>query len=409
MERSLIKNIEEWYDDSNKKLLIVTGAAGVGKTWLIEQFCERQSIEYIRPDRIKSACKELCTAEDKKLIFADNVDGKEQLEAIRNILLETAGDNLLGNYRIIMAGRMVCEHVYRDAFNDIFTDEEVMCVRLYPVSFAEFVKALQATYRMDAYNMLKIYMIVGGMPECICSFIKDGDLTRVREKQRTMIDNLHFGIGHSDVRVLKKCHEVIKSLPNQPWEATGFTLRKISANARERDYACAISLLEDYGVVSRIQRFGGSSGRESKNYKLYLMDVGLYGALSGMNERTIYCEEDLFDKTMVINFTIQELMAYGISEKWHMCYWNGHRIKAKLPIVLAGENTLVPMELMARESAISRSMNSFLLKYQVNQVIKVLNPLRRKTKDIELQKITDDFFAELYQLENVKTCLTIWE
>lgn len=421
VERSLTKYIKEWYDDAGKRLLIVAGAGGVGKTWLIDRFCSWQSQECIRLDMKEKTCEELRRreaverlikygenvdriqeTEKERLIFADNVNSKEQLEAFHNLLLKLAGDKVLNKLRVIIVGRVVCEKVYRDIFKDILTDEELTYLRLYPMSFSEFTGVLPASYRMDAYNMLKIYMIVGGMPECVSLFIENGDLTKVREKQKKMINNIHFSIGCSDVRLLKKCQEVIRSLPAQPWEGTGFTLRKVNTNARERDYGLAIKLLEDYGIVCRLQRFDGNRKTESKNYKLQLLDVGLYGALSEMNERTIYDEEKLFDKTMVTMFAVQELMAYGINTGWKICYWNGQRIKAKLPIVLGGGNTLVPVELMARENVRSKSLSSFLEKYDASGVVRVLNPLIRGSADKGLQKNKGDIIIKLYQLEELE-------
>lgn len=371
MERMMMKSVEEWYESNREKVLFMKGAAGVGKTWLIKEFCRRQDIEYIylsvpSPDYVKKAAT---------LIFFDDINSLTDMKKAADILDKMKADERLKDYDVIMAGRIADEKMYDNAF----PDRKIMkYLEIHPMNFREFYDAVIEKYKFGSFDVLKMYMVTGGMPDIVKIFLEDGNLTQVRAHQRNIAEKICRNFNDTERCKLSKEEEILWSVPAQmSCRSKSFTFRQIHKNARAREYEGAINNLIQHGIIYRICRFAPKSDHGITNYKLMIFDIGLLGMLAGMSENAIFEERELFAGEYVAAFFMQELISYG-ADSSDIRYWCKPRAKARLSVVLETGDKIMPVELMAYAGKKSKSVESFMDMYRVFQVVRVMKPEKRE-------------------------------
>lgn len=382
MERMIMDAVSNWYDNGSENILFISGAKGVGKTWFIKEFCRLKNIP--------------------ALLTFDDINSREALEYAEKEIIKLEEDNKLSDCKVIMAGRIMDE-----AFcGEQIAGKSVRNIYMYPMNYVEFHTAISEKYDYDDYNMLKLYMVVGGLPKCVYSFINEGDLTLVRALQRELVSNIHVSIPEGNKCLLEKCRHIIKAIPVQKDEGTGFKLRKVHKNARDREYGVAIECLERYGIVYRLERLAQEADTESRNYKLIFYDIGLFGAMAELDERMIFSDEAFSHRALIANYIVQELVSYGIRSDWNICYWHKPRAKAKLPVVLVSKGlgngkNILPVDIMGKENLRTKSMKSFLEIYSLRHVIRFLTPSKSIRSKISQSDVKEDIEMELYRVGDI--------
>lgn len=375
MKRMVMKSVEEWYERSREKVLFIRGATGVGKTWLIREFCRERDTEYIylsvpslsymSTDYIKKSAT---------LIVFDDINSLSDMEKAADILSEIKADERLRGYDVIMAGQIADDKMY----DYVFPNKDIVeYLEMYPMNFSEFYTAVSPKYKFGKFDILKMYMITGGMPDVVKIFLEDGNLTKVRACQRVLMEKMFRSFNDGGGCKTSKEEEILWSVSEQmSGKSTGFTFRQVNKNARAREYENAIDNLLLHGIIYRIYRFAPKSDHGIANYKLMIFDIGLWGMLAGMSETAVFEEREIFDREHVAAFLTQELISYG-TKSYYVRYWYKPRAKARLSVVLEMGDKIMPVELMACAGKKSKSMESFMDMYRVFQVIRVMKPERR--------------------------------
>ena len=217
MYREKINDLLHWKDKPNRKPLVLNGARQVGKSWLVHQFGS---------EHFEGKVITINFEKQKELhqIFQTNFDVKRilfELELALNLKVEEAKDLLffdeiqacpeaLGSLRyffedksglhLIAAGSLL-DFEFR---NQPYPVGRVDIMNLHPLTFYEFLiarnrhstalflksgpKEFPDSFESFLVEDLQLYLIVGGMPECVKHFIEHNDLNAVKEIQ----DNLLF-------------------------------------------------------------------------------------------------------------------------------------------------------------------------------------------------------------------------
>ena len=369
MERMIMEEMENWYEHKDKGILCISGGPKVGKTGVVKEFCRLRSIKYIylsARDNITADKVEMT-----ELLIIDDINREAHMEAVKSAMAAYTYEN------VVLVGQIREDKMRKN----IFTQENnIKYINMYPMNFSEFCLEVEKRYRYGRTELLKIYFITGGLPQCVSAFIRTGDLTFVREVQRDILEEIcrEFTEGARESR--SKEEDIIRSMPYQV-ENVGFIFRKIHSNAREREYGQAVRNLEEHGVVYKIQRFPRTDAGKRTGFKLVLFDVGLLGMLCGIEERAVYAEERLLDKMIMTNYLLQESIGRNIRDVYEIYYWKKERAKAKLPIVLIGRQdgkSIVAVDIMPRADICSKSARSFLEEYPTTKVISISNPFRQQ-------------------------------
>ncbi len=247
---------------------------------------------------------------------------------------------------------------------------------IYPLTFDEFLNAidsgLYAYYEsiqkeqvieqifhqrlLDAYNY---YLIIGGMPECVSSWIKYKDPAMVSKIQRELIEvyendfSKHNGKVNSG-RILMVFRSIVSQLakPNEK-----FMYGAVREGARARDFEEAIEWLVSAGMLNRVYNVSKmehplSAFDKLDQFKLFVFDTGLLKQMSGVDNSAILLRTDYqFKGPLTENYVLQQLQGQFEVEPRYYSDKNG-----EIDFVVQNKMEIIPIEVKGGED---RSANSF--------------------------------------------------
>lgn len=257
---------------------------------------------------------------------------------------------------------------------------------LHPLSFSEFLMAMKETnllsllqshnweliktFRSRYTELLKQYYFVGGMPEAVDFFSKEKDFAETRNIQNAILSAYEQDFSkHAPNEIIPRLRMLWNSIPSQlSKENKKFIYGLVREGARAREYETALSWIEDYGLIHRINRiskagFPLKAYNDPKSFKLYVSDVGLLCALSGLSEKILLDGNVLFSEfkgALTEQYVLQQLIA---ENNIHPYYWSGERSTAEVDFIIEKENNFYPIEVKAEENLQAKSLKSFRDKF----------------------------------------------
>lgn len=261
---------------------------------------------------------------------------------------------------------------------------------LFPLSFFEFLTALGKTELRTALedaiifaelsdpihelvtDLLKYYYIVGGMPEAVRKYLKnESDLESVRKVQRDILDayELDF-VKHAEPHEAIKISKVWGSLSAQlAKENKKFMFSKIQPSARAREYEDSITWLENAGLILKAHlvstpKIPLDASQVQQVYKVFLLDVGLLGAMSRLPPKIVLEKHQLFTEfkgAFSENFVAQELTV----DHCPLYYWS-YEYKAEMDFLLPFDTDLVPLEVKSDQGRNMKSLQFYSDKFHPN-------------------------------------------
>ena len=284
MKRTAIKDLYQWKESNNRKPLIMLGARQVGKTWLMQEFAKEAYS--------KSAYVNFEDNEMLKDLFAHDFDITRIVNSIQwstgvsidentLIILDEIQEARRGitalkyfaekapQYHVIAAGSLLGISMHQ---NDSFPVGKVDFMHLYPLSFFEFMDAIGESsmtelliskdwpmitmFRNKFEERLRQYYFVGGMPEAVNSFVKEGDPLKVRNIQKAIIESYERDFSkHAPAIEVPRIRMVWKSIPAQlAKENKKFIYGVVKEGARAKDFELAIEWLKDAGLIHKVNR-----------------------------------------------------------------------------------------------------------------------------------------------------------
>lgn len=270
---------------------------------------------------------------------------------------------------------------------------------LRPMSFVEFVRAVSGDLLADALlhadvdlltasddllgQRLKEYFVIGGMPEVVDSFRRDGDVTECRRLQLQVLSDYDGDFGkHVPTRILECLRLVWRSLPGQfARKNKKFVYGVVRAGARARDFEESLQWLRDYGVVYRVPRVSTLrfplSGYESvSGFKLFCVDVGPLGALAGLDPSVALGGSSLFTEfkgAMTEQYVAQELSGLGLLP----VYWSSSTGSAEVDFAIDHRAGALPIEVKAHENLRAKSLRAACEKFGLTRAVRTsLSPYR---------------------------------
>ena len=391
--------LKEWKDSKNRKPLLIYGARQVGKTWLMKNFGKTEFSTFIyinfekeiqlrgifetdyNPQRIIKLI-EIHTNQKiefgKTLLILDEIqEAKGGLTALKYFNEELPELHLIG------AGSLLGIALKQQTS---FPVGQVEFLNLYPLNFGEFLKAsgntslfnlliekdwsLIETFKSKYINLLKQYYYVGGMPEVVNSFIEDEDYNKVRTIQQNILTSYEQDFSkHAPLEIIPRIRMIWNSVISQlAKENKKFVYGLIKEGARAKDFELALSWLEDYGLIYKIQRTKKSNVplaaySDLGIFKLYVIDIGLLGALGNLNARILVENDSLFNEfkgSLTEQYVLQELIQM---KKNQVHYWSNDSGSAEIDFIFEQDSKIIPLEVKAGENLQAKSLKTFSLKY----------------------------------------------
>jgi uncharacterized protein len=401
MIRTLLSTLKNWKSTKNRKVLLLRGARQVGKTYIVRElakdfdhylevnFEKNADVKHffdqnLDPDRIctnLSAYYGIPVIDGKTLLFFDEI--QSCLKAIQSLRFFYESKPGL---HVIAAGSLL-----EFALEDITSwgVGRIRSLYMYPMSFDEFLLAnnedalielkrnasesnpLNPAFHDKLKDYLKKFLIIGGMPEAVQTFINNR--TDIHAVQNVLADitisyNDDFAKYKSRIPVLR-LREVMESVVKQSGGKYIYSKAgQLSSPAQAKE---AIALLEMAGLVYKVYHTSGEgiplgAGANYKKFKALLHDIGIFQQLSGLrlSELLIANNIDLLNKGNIAEtFAGLELIKYSdVHEKKQLFYW--HREKrgssAEVDYVIEMNGKPVPVEVKSGSTGKMQSMHRFL-------------------------------------------------
>lgn len=407
MIRFAMDNLVEWKDKKNRKPLIIMGARQVGKTWLMKEFGKKYYaktayISFYNNNRMKKVFDMdfdieriimnlniesgiSITPNDTLIILDEIQDAPKVLESLK-YFCENAPE-----YHVVAAGSLLGVAIHEGVSYPV---GKVDLMDLYPLSYREFLyamgeKQLSDVLKTKDYSVidnfsdkylfwLKNYYYTGGMPAVVDFFREDKDYAGVRNIQKDILRQYKGDFGkHVDAPNLPRIRMVWESIPMQlAKENKKFFFGQIKKGARSSDYEIAIQWLLDCGLIYKVHRVNEphvplSAYKSMNAYKLFMLDVGLLGAMSEIDAVSILEGNDIFVEfkgALTEQYVLQQL----ISDTSYTPYYFGTD-KATFEqdfLIQIGKNA-VPIEVKAEINTKSQSLKSYCEKYKPETAIRL--------------------------------------
>lgn len=400
MYRIAMEKLYRWKVSRRRKPLLIQGARQVGKTWLMKEFgrAAYRDMVYINFDS-NSRMAELFASDlntdrlimgielyagkkidpDSTLLIFDEVQEVPRALSSLKYFYENAPQ-----YHIICAGSLLGIALHEGTS---FPVGKVDFLELYPLSFREFLMAVTGTqfaklldsqdykmitsFKQTYIEALKQYYFIGGMPEAVKNFTEERDFYEVREVQKRILAAYEQDFSkHAPLEIAPKIRMVWNSIPSQlAKENKKFLYGLVREGGRAKEYETAIMWLCDCGLVYKIERVKGGgiplkAYVDQKAFKLFVVDVGLLGCMTGLSPKILLDGKDLFKEfkgALTEQYVCQQLKTL---ENLSIYYYTNDRGSCEVDFVVdTGERT-VPVEVKAEVNLKAKSLKTYYEKYQ---------------------------------------------
>ncbi|MCL2009566.1 MAG: ATP-binding protein [Synergistaceae bacterium] len=403
MNRNAFDKLVAWKNDPDKKPLILKGARQVGKTWLMHEFGKKQYQDYVsfnfdeeeefksifeqnkNPHRVVELLGLLSGRKiipEKTLIIFDEI---QECPAALNALKyfrEKANE-----YHVVAAGSLLGTLL---ASPKSFPVGQVNLLELCPLYFDEFLSAtdqplykyliqiekdqpIEKVFHVRLLEAYDLYLLIGGLPECVASWVKYKDPQRIGKIQKELITIYENDFAkHSGKVNSGKILLVFRSIVTQLGKGNEkFIYGCIKPGARAREYEEAIEWLVSAGMLNRVYNVSKPEhplkAFDQLNYfKLFLFDTGLLKHMAGIDNSAILLKSDYqFKGALTENFVLQQLQ--GFSDVQPRFYADGHM---EIDFLLQDGTNIIPVEVKSGEQKNAPSFKSYINRRQPQTAIR---------------------------------------
>ena len=415
LKRNAIADLKKWKDDAERKPLVIRGARQVGKTWLMREFGQTCYDHFVyfnfdEEDELKSIFEtnknpqrivellsmvagEKILPGETLIIFDEVQECPEALNTLK-YFKEKAND-----YHVIAAGSLLGTLLAQPKSYPVGM---VNLLDLYPLTYDEFLEAtdpaLYAYYEniqkdqpiedifhnrlLDAYNN---YLIIGGMPECVTSWVNYKDPARVSQIQRELIEiyendfSNHNGKVNSG-RILMVFRSIVSQLAKSNEK---FIYGAVRQGGRARDFEEAIEWLVSAGMLNRVYNVAKmehplSAFDKLDQFKLFLFDTGLLKHMAGIDNSAILLKNDYqFKGPLTENYLLQQLRGQFEVEPRYFSAKN-----SKIDFVLQKGMEIIPVEVKGGEDKSAPSFKRYVSEHHPEYALRFSKRGYRKDGEI---------------------------
>lgn len=422
-KRKIYDRILKWKQESNgSTALMIQGARRIGKSTIVEEFAKREYSSYLiidfnkASDVVRSLFDDLM---DLKFIFL-------QLQTIYNVVLEDRKSVIIfdevqkcpkarqaikylvqdGRYDYIETGSLIS---IKKNTKDITIPSEEEQIDMYPMDFEEFRWALGdavsiplirtfyekclplgAAHRIKQRD-LRLYMLVGGMPQAVNEYLNTNNLAMVDAMKRRIIKL--YSDDFLKIDPTGKLSKLFMSIPSQlSKKSTRFYINSVVGDLDEDTKAEMLINLEDSKAVlvsfhSDDPNVGMSLTQDFSKYKLYVADTGLFVTMvfwdKDFAENIIY-QKLLADKLeanlgyIYENLVAQMLTAAG-NKLFYYTFEKDDKHSFEIDFLLSRGNKICPIEVKSSGYKTHASLDAFRVKYSS----RIKNSYLLYTKDLQ--------------------------
>lgn len=396
LKRKIERRLEKFYSDPNKSALLIDGARQVGKSFIVESFGRSHyesvvTIDFLHQEEARAIFTDVTDASEiltritafsrqplipgKTLVFFDEIQECVEVVTYIKYLVQE------GSCRYILSGSLLGVEIKNVKSEPVgYMDD----VTMYPMDFEEFVlavgerpellnaarsawendKPLAKVFHDRLSKLLRLYLVVGGMPAVVQRYVDTKDIRQVVDEQKKILKYYRKDISKYDERNALRIRAVFDRLaPELNDKNKRFYADSVGEIGRFDRLADEFLWLKEAGVA--IPAFNVEEpkqplilARRPNFFKLFMNDVGLLAALymDGIQLKILNGETDINFGAIYENFVAQELKAHGFEPN----YYNSAKF-GELDFVVEYKTKVLPIEVKSgkhyeRHRALTRIM-----------------------------------------------------
>lgn len=398
MKRNVLNQLLDWKQKKNRKPLILNGARQVGKTYILREFGEKyyQKVAYVNCD--KNEMVEKIFAQDYNIdrillslsaLLHVNIESENTLIIFDEIQENPTVLNSLKyfcedapQYHVAVAGSLLGISLHSDVS---FPVGKVDMIKMYPMTFDEFLLAIGEQSLVEVLakgdfslidslslrfiDCLRQYYYVGGMPAAVLEFSETKNLEEVRNIQKQILFDYRRDFSkHAPSQEVPRINMVWDSIPSQlAKENKKFIFGTLKKGARASEFEMAIQWLIDAGLVYQVHRVSAPGMplkfyAEMSVFKLFVLDIGLMGAMVDAPAESILVADTLF-KEYKGAFTELFVLTQFMSHNLPIYYFSSNDSRVEIDFIVQHGTTITPIEVKAEENVHSKSLRTFIAKH----------------------------------------------
>ncbi|MGA8853025.1 MAG: AAA family ATPase [Christiangramia sp.] len=405
-DRHISGHLENWKENTDRKPLVIRGARQVGKTTLIKDFARKYK---------NSIFLNLEKAADRR-VFEEHDEVETIVEALfltNNISVRDLNDTLLfiDEIQELPKAIQLLRYFYEDkpqlhviaagsllefAIKDVksFPVGRIEYLYLYPLNFAEYLKALDHETAFDQLNTIPIkpyahttlmdlfhrYAITGGMPEVVKADLKTkslADLPKVYESIWSTYRNdvEKYTSNATERRVIKHIMEVAHLYVDERIKFQNFG----NSNYRSREVGEAMRNLDDAKIIQLIYPTTNTENPVKSNLKksprLQFLDTGLINHALGIQAQMLGMEDlsNSFKGAIIPHLITQELISLNTITNTKPNFWvrEKNQASSEVDLVYPFEDKVIPIEIKSGAKGTLKSLHQFIIRANHPYAIRV--------------------------------------
>lgn len=413
LKRKITKELTKWKNKENHKPLIVKGCRQCGKTFSVLEFAKKnykyvvylnffQNSDYasifsgsLEVDYIIMMLSAMLrdkanfVPNETVIIFDEIQECPEARTALKFFHLD-------GRYDVIGTGSLLGVKGYRDKPKSIPVGSETI-LNMYPLDFEEFLwangineslinilkdcleneKAVPEVLHNQMRQLLLQYVVVGGMPEVVSTFIKTKDMNDVFQIQKDIIysyeDDMVKYADKTDKPLIRECFE---SIPRQlSKENKKFQYSTIKKGSTSSKYQGSLQWIEDAGIINRCYNLTTpelplEGNAISSVFKVYMCDCGLFVSMLEKGTQYDILQGNLYGYKGAI---FENLVADIFTKMGRKLYYFHKDSGLEIDFIIRykGKSTLVEVKASSGNTKSAKTVLSHPDKYHVNYGIKL--------------------------------------
>lgn len=413
MKRTILAKFEEWLEAKKRKPLLIYGARQIGKTYALLEFAKKHfsNYLYINFEKDKLVHEDFNVSLDpKEIIDKLAIRFNQKINPVTDLLIF---DEIQECPQAITSLKYFCEDMPEMkvmATGSLlgvklggvsFPVGKVDTLHMQPMSYQEFLQAsgneilyehfqkipqTKKAYGHDQlWDLFKQYLIIGGMPAVVQAFFDNKEdllINRINAAtvvQERILEIYYADIGkHSGKENSMHISRILQNIPEQLAREADETTRKfkfknvVPGKNKYNQLVSSIDWLQAVGLVHRIQILHHvdqllSAYTKENFFKLYLFDIGILRALSGLDPRTILdFQFGTYKGYIAENFVLQEFV-YASAGREKIYAWNEN--EAEIEFVRNIEGNIIPFEVKSGMKTRGKSLKSYADKYSPEYMV----------------------------------------
>lgn len=395
LKRDILEAMIAWKTKRKRKPLLLQGARQVGKSWLLKKLGEVafDNCLIVNIDREPAVADIFVKTKDphriveqialikgqpirpeKTLLVLDEIQDSDDVLNALKYFKEDAPE-----YAVACAGSLLGVAMRRKGHS--FPVGQVDFMTLYPLTFAEFLDATDSrlagiarTWKSgqqlpeqlleELEEKLKLYMLVGGMPEAVTDWVETGDINEVDETldgilRAYPLDFAKYATASEIIRINQVWNSMQKQLAK---DNKRFKYAEVQKGARAREYETAVDWLCKAGLVHKVcntetVRLPLKAYKDESAFKLYLNDVGLLRRMFHLESSTMMQENRMFIEfkgVLTENYVLLSILCQGFEP----LYWTSGN-QAEVEFVIEDSSRIIPIEVKSNKSIQAKSLSEY--------------------------------------------------